>query len=178
MKIKSVTEWVSNAGAVGCWCSHVRQILWLECLHVPQWAGLWVQACAHTHTHKGIRAHVQVFKCIDLSARFPYGFYWSLSLLYPPPRPCSRSLCLCLSVHWWWRNDGMLEGKSLVSWKLVWLYQKRLWQYSMMMGQPNVFPISTDQPTKSLPGRNNQQSGGPSWKTTVDCSLQGIFLTL
>ncbi|KAM7381370.1 hypothetical protein PAMA_012285 [Pampus argenteus] len=75
------------------------------------------------------------------------------------------------------RNDGMLEGKSLVSWKLVLALSEAAVTILKLMGQPNVFPISTDQPTKSLPGRNNQQTGGPSWKTSVDCSLQSIFLT-
>lgn len=140
--------------------------------------------CTRTHTHTKAYVHMSKFLNALTYLHASHMVFIDPCPCYTPPTPpphpapCSLSLCLCLSAHWWWRNDGMLEGKSLVSWKLVWLYQKRLWQYSMMMGQPNVFPISTDQPTKSLPGRNNQQSGGPSWKTTVDCSLQGIFLTL
>lgn len=81
-------------------------------------------------THRDVRAQAHVFRCIKLSACFPYGFYWSLSLLYPPPT---------LSVHWRWRNDGMLEGRSLVSWKLVRFYQKRLWQYSSWWANQTSF---------------------------------------
>jgi len=47
-----------------------------------------------------------------------------------------------------------------------------------LMGQPNVFPIRGDQAAKSLPGRNNQQTGDPSWKGCRGLPVAGHFPNL
>lgn len=63
-------------------CCPIRKILRPECPRVSQWAVHWVHVCANTHTKTCMD---MFFRCIELSVCFPYGFYWSVSQLYPPP---------------------------------------------------------------------------------------------
>lgn len=137
----------------------------------------------HTRPHKDMHARVLFFIIEVLT--YVYASHMFFIDLCPSHTHTHSTLLPFLPRRWRWRNDGMPEGKSLLSWKpLLLLYQKRLWQYSSWQaGRPSAFPISADQAAKkkkeSLPGRNNQRSraealpGRPLWFA----SRRGMFLT-
>lgn len=124
----------------------------------------------------GLRQSLQVWThVISESVCFPI---WFVSIRVPVIPPFC---CLAFPPSVCSDGEGMMEcrrGKSRVSWKLVRLYQNRLWQYVSWRANRTKFPIRANQAAESLPGRNNQQTGGPSWKAARGCQLGSTFLNL
>lgn len=117
-------------------------------VNVPQWAGQWVGLCAH----KDIHAHV--FKCIELSVCFPYGFYWSVSLLYPPHTHTAPSHSY-VSVSLRTDGEGMME-----CWRVN-LWFPGSWSGFIRSGCDNT---RADGPTKRLSYKRRSANKKPSWK--------------
>lgn len=131
--------------------SRLRKILWFTwvCVCHSELVRLCVSLRAPAHTNTYMHMHT-CFECIWLSACFPYGFYWSISLLYPL---CSFSVSVSLSVCT--DGEGMME-----CWRVN-LWFPGSWSDFIRSGCDNT---RTDGPTQCLSYKHQSANEKLSWK--------------